>query len=348
MPISLGTSSLLDFSNTRSKEVLSFLEEASHPLVPATASPKKAKKEGSTLLPSNASNPSNPSSPSNASNPFPSVLLLFLESSTRTRCSFELACHRVGALPLWVNAVDKGSSADKGESPEDMLRNLMAMKPDVLVLRANDTFPMDSLALELAREQDCPLINAGWGCLSHPTQNLGDAYSLLKARGKKDLEGEKLVLVGDLVHSRVARSCCQLFPLLGAELGFCAPGEWLPPESSFKVFSSLKEALAWGTSFLFLRQQKERHSGSPGQSLDLSHREKWKSYRENFALKSSDLKELGESQLILHPGPVEFGVELDREILKDKRSLIFKQVEGGLKVRSFLLQKLLENKTVTL
>ena len=201
----MGLLLFLDFSDLTRDKALSFLQQSFEPLPSLCSRPLV----GGQVR---AATPSNP--------PPPLVVLLFFESSTRTRISFEMACHRIGAQSLFIQAAASGTSADKGEEDQDTFANIMTMGPDLVVLRAGGDFPMDSMALNWSKKQDCPLVNGGWGAHSHPTQSLGDAHTLLDARGKKDLSGEKVVLVGDILHSRVARSCCQLFPLLGAQAGF--------------------------------------------------------------------------------------------------------------------------------
>lgn len=253
-----------------------------------------------------------------------SIALLFFEPSTRTRLSFESAAHRIGCGAL-VMDVAQGTSLEKGETLEDTILNVAAMKPAALVIRAGDDLDMSLLAQKLSM----PIFNAGWGMRGHPTQALLDFLTLRKQWG--DLAGKKLLIVGDVKHSRVAASHFELATKLGVEIGLCGPKEFLPQSWLGKSFVRLSEGLQWSDAVMALRFQFERHD----KDLVLGREQ----FRAEYGLNSQSLKDLGEKGWILHPGPVNHGVEIETEVFSDARCLIFEQVEQGVYMREALLRR---------
>jgi len=258
--------------------------------------------------------------------------LLFFEPSTRTRMSFETACHRLGLYPLILDTAG-GTSLEKGESVEDSIFNIAAMNPVLLIIRSSGSLNFPEICSQLA----VPVINAGWGAFGHPTQALLDAFTLFKKWGK--LEGKKLLVVGDIKFSRVAASHFELCSLLGYEIAVCGPAEFLPPkEESFAKgigrFEDLKDGLAWADAVMMLRFQFERHS------TDLQFSEE--NVRKSFGLTSETLKLVPPNVQIMHPGPVNHGIEMDDQALKDPRSLVLQQVTNGVFIRQALIEKVLQ------
>lgn len=254
--------------------------------------------------------------------------LLFFENSTRTRMSFELACWRVGLGPTLLDA-NSGSSLVKGETPEDTIMNIAAMDPRIMVIRCGSGLDLEKIDAEIA-----PLVvNAGWGAKGHPSQALLDLYTLWRER---DLEGTKLLIVGDILHSRVASSHFEVFKKMGVQVAACGPEIFKPKESipGLQWFDQLNAGLEWCNAVMALRLQLERHKG--GAAIDPV------SYHEQFGLNKKSLKPLSTEAIILHPGPVNRGVELADEVFQDSRCRILNQVNNGLYVRTALLKKLLE------
>lgn len=257
------------------------------------------------------------------------VCCVFFEPSTRTRMSFQIAAERLGMSVVVMES--SSSSLVKGESLSDTIHNLAAMTPDALIVRYGQSPDLDHLLPKLAM----PVINAGSGVSAHPTQGLLDAYTILKERGK--IKGEKVLIIGDIVHSRVARSNYDVLIKLGAEVAFCGPENFLPPAQDLneaKKFSQLKEALEWCTVCMGLRIQLERHDAADLNSLSVDD------YHSQFGLNERTLKFLKPDALILHPGPINVGVEFAHEVLKDSRSRILTQVSNGVLIRAAVLATL--------
>ncbi|HPI40279.1 MAG TPA: aspartate carbamoyltransferase catalytic subunit [Pseudobdellovibrionaceae bacterium] len=258
------------------------------------------------------------------------VGLVFFESSTRTRMSFEMAALRTGRKSILFDG-SRGTSLEKGETFLDTLLNIAAMGPDILVIRAPDTLDM----IDVSKKINIPILNAGWGKLEHPSQALLDIFTIYEKR-KINLERrpERLLFVGDVKHSRVVGSHIQLSRILNYEIAFCGPQNFIPLETDIPYFSSLEEGLAWSTSVMLLRVQKERHESSS----DL------REYISKYSLNDEHLKKLKKDQWILHPGPVNQGVEMNENVYTDFRSLILDQVSHGVALRAALLDYFLENK----
>jgi aspartate carbamoyltransferase catalytic subunit len=249
------------------------------------------------------------------------VLLAFLEPSTRTRVSFEMAALRLGLKPV-VFQGDSSTSVVKGESLAETIETLLAMRPNLLVVRHSG----DRKVEDVLSRTNISILNAGNGVDEHPTQALLDAMTIFEKRGQ--IEGQKIVYVGDVEHSRVARSGLHLFKMLGAEVAVCSPPDLKPKTSDWagvKHFESLKEATSWGRICIGLRIQKERHSGA--QVTNLAE------YIEKFRLDEKNLNSLADDGLIMHPGPFVDGQDLCESLLRDKRCVIHDQVTNGVYMR---------------
>lgn len=256
--------------------------------------------------------------------------LLFFEPSTRTRFSFEAASSRAGIHPLILDG-GIGTSLEKGETIEDTIHNINAMRPLFFVIRCNDQTNLEDIAARL----EVPLLNAGWGRRGHPTQALLDALTLHEKWG--NLRGKRILFVGDIRHSRVAASHRELKNILSYEMAYCAPAEFLPVDTEdVQVFSNLEQGLKWADAVIALRVQKERHDN---ENLFLIE-----DYRESFGLNSFRLKTLKADGLVMHPGPVNYGIEIETEVLNDPRCCILKQVENGVFLREALIRQLLTQK----
>ncbi len=255
-----------------------------------------------------------------------SAALIFLEASTRTQISFELALNDCGVHPIIFSS--ETSSLKKGESLLDTLLVLEAMGVDLFIIRHGLA---DVKLKDLSQTLKTPIINAGEGTSGHPTQALTDCYTILQER--RALEGERVLFVGDIKHSRVVASNLELMNLLGVETAFCAPQEFLP-EGSSEAFTSLEEGLQWATVVMSLRTQVERHQKNLGQDF-------LETFIKNYSLDNKKLKSFRTDGIILHPGPFHRGVEIQSEVLDDPRTHIFTQVKNARRVRRALIESLL-------
>ena len=252
------------------------------------------------------------------------VVNLFFEASTRTRTSFEIAAKRLSADV--VNFSSSTSSITKGETLLDTARNIEAMKPSVLVVRHSAS----GAAHFLSRHLSCSIINAGDGANEHPTQGLLDLYTILKAKGK--LEGLKIAIVGDILHSRVVRSDIHSLGRMGARLWLCGPATLLPREmarSGAVLTSDIREAVRDADVVIMLRIQLERQKTAYFPSL--------REYTRRYGLNRSVFALAKEDGIIMHPGPINRGVELSDDLADCERSLVLSQVESGVAVRMALL-----------
>lgn len=257
---------------------------------------------------------------------------LFFENSTRTRSSFELAASNLGARVLNLD-IEKSSVA-KGETLEDTAFTLISMGVNMLVIRhsVNDT------AFEASRvvPKEVSVMNAGDGVKGHPTQALLDYFTMLEAGGK--IAGKNIVIVGDVKHSRVARSNITLLTKMGAEVVICGPGEFMPDKSEIKNLSvrieeNLDKALAQADFAMALRIQKER--------LESDFKLSFEDFKKHYQINHDRLKKSSSRAKILHPGPVNRGVELTDELCDDLEiSLIRKQVRNGVAVRMAVMSLL--------
>jgi len=258
-----------------------------------------------------------------------SVLLVFFENSTRTRTSFELAGKILGADTINITA--SSSSVKKGETLYDTVKTLEALRSDFIVIRHS----MSGAAKVVADSVESHVINAGDGTNEHPTQALLDAFTILEKKGK--IEGLKIAIVGDILHSRVARSDVKLFKKLGAEVTLCGPITMLPRHfealGADFVTTNLEEALKDKDVVIFLRIQLERQDKPFFSSL--------REYSIKYGLSQEKINLLKEDAVIMHPGPVNRGVELQSELVYGSRSLILNQVENGLFIRMAVYKYLL-------
>jgi aspartate carbamoyltransferase catalytic subunit len=256
------------------------------------------------------------------------VINLFFEASTRTRFSFETAEKWLSADSL--NFAAKGSSVEKGESLLDTARNLQAMSPDLIVIRHGSP----GVPHFLARHLKAGVVNAGDGAHEHPTQALLDALTIRQRLGK--LEGLKVVLCGDISHSRVVRSNIWLLTKMAAKVTVCGPPTLMPTrieEMGVEATTDFDAALEGADVVMMLRMQLERQ----GKSLFPSIRE----YFRYYGLNRARLKKASPGAIVMHPGPMNRGVEIDSEIADSDRSVILEQVANGVAVRMAVLYLLL-------
>jgi len=257
------------------------------------------------------------------------VLLLFYEPSTRTRASFEIAAKSMGAMTTLV--LSSGSSIEKGESLLDTAYTLRAVGADVMVIR----HPNAGAPLLMATHLDVPVINAGDGMHEHPTQALLDAYTIL--RHKKTLSGLQMAIVGDIFHSRVARSAIHLLSKFGARITLCGPPEFLPDVATsmapgLHITRTVEEAVRGADAVMVLRVQKERLAGTKLRLQD---------YISRYQLTTARLKLAKRDAILMHPGPIIRGLELTWEVADCPQSVIVEEVHNGVPVRMAILAKAL-------
>ena len=253
------------------------------------------------------------------------LINLFFEASTRTQSSFELAGKRLGADVM--NMSVGGSSMQKGETLVDTAMTLNAMRPDILVVRHHAA----GAAELLAQKVDCSVVNAGDGAHQHPTQALLDALTIRRAKGR--IAGLTVAICGDILHSRVARSNINVLNTLGARVRLVAPSTLLPPRVErlgAEVFTNMNAGLAGVDIVMMLRLQKERMQGSYVPST--------REYYHFFGLDHEKLARAKPDALIMHPGPMNRGVEIASTIADHSRSVIRDQVEMGVAVRMAVLE----------
>ncbi|MDQ3377274.1 MAG: aspartate carbamoyltransferase catalytic subunit [Actinomycetota bacterium] len=253
------------------------------------------------------------------------VCLAFFEASTRTAVSFELAARRCGADVISLS--EQASAISKGESLVDTVVTLDRLGADAIVLR----HPAAGAASLASRHTAAPVVNAGDGCGQHPTQALLDLYALSKALGGfDDLLGRRVAIIGDVLHSRVARSVIPAFTKAGMEVALVAPGTLLPRDAGawgLPVLSSVDEALDWEADVLYaLRLQRERMTGARIPSVG--------EYARFFGVARRHLRG---GTLVMHPGPVNRGVEISGDVVLGDSSLVPNQVAAGVPVRSAVL-----------
>jgi aspartate carbamoyltransferase catalytic subunit len=257
------------------------------------------------------------------------VLLLFYEASTRTRSSFEIAAKSMGAMTTLV--LSSGSSIEKGESLLDTGYTLQAVGADVMVVR----HPAAGAPLLMANHLNVPVINAGDGMHEHPSQALLDAYTIL--RHKKTLAGLRVVIIGDIYHSRVARSAIHLLSKFGAHVTLCGPPEFLPELAmclapGLHVTRSAEEAVRGADVIMVLRVQKERLAGMKIRLQD---------YIARYQMTLARLKLAKRDAMVMHPGPIIRGLELTWEVADCPQSVIVEEVRNGVPVRMAILAKAL-------
>ena len=258
------------------------------------------------------------------------IINLFFEDSTRTLTSFELAGKQLGASV--INMSIATSSIKKGETLIDTAMTLNAMDPDILIVRHN----MSGVPYLLSEKVNCSVINAGDGSNEHPTQALLDALTI--KRHKKRISGLEVAILGDVLHSRVARSNIYLLNKLGAKVRVICPPTLLPPnieELGVKVFKNLEDGLNNVDIIMVLRIQKERMSGSFVPSE--------KEFFKFWGLDRKKLNNAKKNALVMHPGPINRGIEIDSDVADDiGRSLILEQVKLGVAIRMSIIDELLK------
>ncbi|TLU85933.1 MAG: aspartate carbamoyltransferase catalytic subunit [Chlorobium sp.] len=262
------------------------------------------------------------------------IALVFFENSTRTRFSFELAARHLGAGTL--NFMASSSSVSKGETLSDTIKNLEAMQVDAFVLR----HPSSGAADLITGITSKTVINAGDGSHEHPTQALLDIFTLREYFGR--IEGLKVIIIGDVLHSRVARS--NIYGLLasGAQVGICSPVTLIPPDASrlgVSLFNNLDQAIAWADTAIVLRLQLERATGGYLPSLE--------EYSVHYGLTDERLERIQKHLLVLHPGPINREIEISNNVADRiqppgySKSMLLEQVTNGVAVRMAVLRTLL-------
>ena len=263
------------------------------------------------------------------------IVNLFFEASTRTRTSFEIAAKRLGADSVSITA--SGSSVSKGESLVDTVNTLAAMRPDAIVMRHAASGAPHSLARHLA----IPIINAGDGTHEHPTQALLDARTILDHRPK--LEGLRVAIIGDIAHSRVARSNVHLLSKFGVDLVLCGPASLLPPELAqmapgVRLTNDIRTAIRSADVIMMLRVQLERQHEAAFPAGE---------YFQFYGLRLEHLALAKPDCIVMHPGPINRGRELASEVADFQRSVILNQVENGVAVRMAVLERIVGHHVAT-
>jgi len=257
------------------------------------------------------------------------VVLLFYEASTRTRSSFEVAAKSLGAVTILV--LSSGSSIEKGESLLDTGHTLRAVGADAIVIR----HPSAGAPHLIANNLDIPVINAGDGMHEHPSQALLDAFTILKH--KKSIKGLQIAIIGDIYHSRVARSACHLLTKLGAKVTLCGPPEMVPELAAtlapgLRVTRHIEEALRGTDVVMLLRVQKERLAG---QKISLQD------YVMRYQMNTARLKLAKRDAIVMHPGPIMRGLELTSEVMDGPQSVVIEEVHNGVPMRMAILARAL-------
>jgi len=257
------------------------------------------------------------------------IVNLFYEASTRTRTSFEIAAKRLGADAVSITA--SGSSVTKGESLVDTLNTLAAMRPDAIVMR----HAASGAPHFLSRHLPTPIINAGDGMHEHPTQALLDARTILDRRST--LEGLRVAIIGDIAHSRVARSNVHLLSKFGSEIVLCGPASLLPREleqlaAGVRLTTDIREAIRDADVIMMLRVQLERQHEAAFSALE---------YFQFYGLRVEHLDLAKPDAIVMHPGPINRGRELSSEVADFQRSVILNQVENGIAVRMAVLERVI-------
>jgi aspartate carbamoyltransferase catalytic subunit len=257
------------------------------------------------------------------------VVNLFFEASTRTRTSFEIAAKRLGADAVSITA--QASSVSKGESLVDTLNTLAAMRPDAIIMR----HAASGAPHFLQRHLEIPIINAGDGTHEHPTQALLDARTILD-RGAK-LEGLRVAIIGDIAHSRVARSNVYLLSKYGADIVLCGPASLLPRElekiaPGVTLTNTMEEAIQNADVIMMLRVQLERQHEASFPAGE---------YFQFYGLRLEHLRRAKPDVIVMHPGPINRGREISSEVADSQRSVILTQVQNGIAVRMAVLERVL-------
>jgi aspartate carbamoyltransferase catalytic subunit len=255
------------------------------------------------------------------------IINLFFEPSTRTRTSFEIAAKRLSADAVNISA--STSSVSKGETLVDTARNLEAMAPDCIVLRHS----MAGAPYHLAKICSASIVNAGDGSHEHPTQALLDALTIRERKGR--IAGLNVAIIGDVLHSRVARSNIHLLTKLGAQVAVAGPGTMVPAEfaelvaAGIRIEATVTEAVAGADVIIILRIQRERQNAAFFPSL--------REYAVHYGLNADHLKQAAPDAIVMHPGPINRGIEIASELADGNQSLILDQVTNGVAVRMAVL-----------
>ncbi|HUO27369.1 MAG TPA: aspartate carbamoyltransferase catalytic subunit [Candidatus Aquilonibacter sp.] len=257
------------------------------------------------------------------------IVLLFYEASTRTRSSFEFAAKSLGAITTLVQS--SGSSIEKGESLLDTGYTLRAVGADAIVIR----HPAAGAPHLMARHLDIPIINAGDGMHEHPSQALLDAFTIL--RHKKSFKGLQAAIIGDIVHSRVARSACHLLTKFGVKITLCGPQDFVPEVAAslapgLRVTRHMEDALRGSDVTMLLRVQKERLAGQKIRLQD---------YIARYQMTAARLKLAKRDAIVMHPGPIIRGLELTAEVADGPQSAIVEEVHNGVPTRMAILVRAL-------
>lgn len=257
------------------------------------------------------------------------IVLLFYEASTRTRSSFELAAKSLGAMTTLVQS--SGSSIEKGESLLDTGYTLRAVGADAIVIR----HPASGAPQLMAQHLDIPVINAGDGMHEHPSQALLDAFTILKH--KKSFKGLQVAIIGDILHSRVARSACHLLSKFGVRITLCGPPEFVPEVAAtlapgLRITRHLEEALRGTDVIMLLRVQKERLAGQKIRLQD---------YIAKYQMTAARVKLARRDAMVMHPGPIIRGLELTAEVADGAQSVIVDEVHNGVPTRMAILARAL-------
>jgi aspartate carbamoyltransferase catalytic subunit len=258
-----------------------------------------------------------------------SIVNLFFEASTRTRTSFEIAARRLGAEVISITS--SGSSVSKGESLVDTLNTLGAMRPDAIVMR----HAASGAPHFLSRYLPIPIVNAGDGTHEHPTQALLDALTILDRR--PTLEGLRVAIIGDIAHSRVARSNIFLLSKFGAQIVLCGPATLLPPQMGqiapgVELTTDMEQAIRGADVIMMLRVQLERQNEAAFPAGE---------YFSFYGLRLEHVEAAKPNVIVMHPGPINRGREIASEVADSQRSAILNQVENGIAVRMAVLEKVL-------
>jgi len=257
------------------------------------------------------------------------IVLLFYEASTRTRSSFEVAAKSLGAVTILV--LSSGSSIEKGESLLDTGYTLRGIGADAIVIR----HPSAGAPHLIAKHLDIPVINAGDGMHEHPSQALLDAFTIL--RHKKSLKGLQIAIIGDVYHSRVARSACHLLTKLGAKVTLCGPPELVPELAAtlapgLRITRHIEEALRGTDVIMLLRVQKERLAGRKISLQD---------YVARYQMTAARLKLAKRDAIVMHPGPIIRGLEVTSEVVDGPQSVVQEEVHNGVPMRMAILARAL-------
>ena len=256
------------------------------------------------------------------------IVTLFFENSTRTRSSFEIAAKRLGADV--VNLEIQTSSTKKGETVQDTVANLDAMKPDAIIIRHKDC----GLPASLVEYVNCPMINAGSGKDAHPTQALLDLFTIIE-HFNGDIENKRIAIVGDIANSRVASSNLELLPRFGLKPILVSPKQF-KIKSKFKSVTNIKKVIDKLDIIMSLRVQHERHNLN---LLPEELEEQKKVYAKKYCITKKIIKD--RDILLLHPGPVNRNIDISDEMLEDPRCKVLEQVKNGVLVRMAILKKLI-------